>query len=98
MEGEIIMALHENLKKWLSLFTDTIPKESAIAQFEVCQNLLDDEQEKTKDLQQELAKLKSDANFMRYVIHEKGLRDWADEPKKRMEKILYDENDKLILN
>jgi hypothetical protein len=43
----------------------------------------------------ELALLKQDAYFMRYCIHEKGLHDWLPEQKKRMEAILYDENDKL---
>ena len=51
---------------------------------------------KTKDLQQELARLKNDAYFMRVVIHEKGLHDWQPEPKERMEKILYGDTDKLI--
>lgn len=51
-----------------------------------------------KDLQSKLAKLANGANFMRYVIHERGLQDWADEPRKRMEKILYDDNDKLIVS
>ena len=51
-----------------------------------------------KDSNQKFDKLANSANFMRYVIHEKGLHDWADEPRKRMEAILYDENDKLIID
>lgn len=52
---------------------------------------------KIKDLQQEMAILKNSANFMRYVIHEQGLSGWQPEARERMEKILYDDNDKLII-
>lgn len=35
------MSLHENLQDWLNLFRVAIPKESAIAQYEVMQEMID---------------------------------------------------------
>jgi len=52
-------------------------------------------QKANKDLKAELYALKIDAYYMRYHIHQEGLHDWLPEQRKVMEKILYDENDKL---
>ena len=46
-------------------------------------------------IEKELSELKNDAYFMRYHIHQEGLHDWLPEQRKKMEAILYDENDKL---
>jgi hypothetical protein len=50
---------------------------------------------KTKDLQQELAKLKNEAYYMRYHIHQQGFARWCPKQKEKMESIVYDENDKV---
>lgn len=50
---------------------------------------------KTKDLQQELTKLKNEAYYMRYHIHQQGFYGWCPKQKEKMKSIVYDENDKV---
>lgn len=43
----------------------------------------------------ELEQLKIDAYYMRFHIHQEGFDNWLPSSRKLMEKIIYDENNKL---